>query len=58
MKSKEAFSKMSKEQTLHLIVYMMFVKNISLEELTALIKDKEREIVIAVGEHLNKGLGG
>lgn len=54
--SLEAFEKMSKEQVIQLIVWQMFKKHISLDELTEKIKLKEREIVKNVNEHLMKTL--
>jgi len=56
MNGKEAFDKMSKEQTMHLIIWQMFQKKISLEELTKLIKEKEKEICQSVNKHLEKTL--
>ena len=47
---------LTKEQVIHLIVYQMFEKHISLDELTMAIKTKEKEIVQRVTEHLNKTL--
>ena len=47
---------LSKEQVLHLIVYQMFEKHITLDELTTAIKTKEKEIIQKVNEHLSKTL--
>lgn len=50
----EAFDKLSKEQVIHLIIWQMFEKHISLKELTEAIKKDEKEIVRHVNEHLSK----
>ena len=47
---------LSKEQVLHLIVYQMFEKHITLDELTTAIKTKKKEIIQKVNEHLSKTL--
>ena len=52
----EAFSKLTKEQVIDLIIWQMFEKHISLDELTERIKLNEKDIVKAVNEHLNKTL--
>lgn len=54
MDSKEAFNRLTKEQVIHLIIWQMFTKQISLDELTKRIKEKELEIVEAVNQHLNE----
>lgn len=58
MDSKEAFSRLTKEQVIHLIIWQMFTKEISLEELTKRIKGKELEIVDTVNKHLNEVTNG
>ena len=52
----EAFNKLSKKQVIDLIIWQMFEKHISLDELTARIKLKEKDIVKSVNEHLAKTL--
>ncbi len=53
-KTQESFDKLTKEQVLHLIIWQMFKKQISLEDLAATIKERELEIVNAVNKHLNE----
>jgi len=52
----ERLENLTKEQVIHLIVYQMFEKHISLDELTTAIKTKEKEIVQKVNQHLNQML--
>ena len=55
--SNEAFDQLTKEQVIHLIIWQMFKKGISLEELTCEIKLREKEIVERVNAHFQKELG-
>jgi len=48
----EAFDKLSKDQVIHLIIWQMYRKEISLEELTMVIEEKRTEIVQAVNDHM------
>lgn len=52
----EAFMKLSKKQVIDLIIWQMFEKHISINELTERIKSKEKDVVKAVNEHLTKTL--
>ena len=54
MGTKESLAIMTKEQVIHSIVYAMFQKKISLEELTKVIREKEKDIIIAVEKHLSE----
>lgn len=58
LKANEAFKKLTKPQVIDLIIWQMFEKHISLDELTVRIKEKEKDIVHNVNEHLNKTLNG
>lgn len=50
----EAIKRLSKDQVLHLVIFLMFEKRISLAELTLAIRTKESEIAEAVQAHLNR----
>jgi len=52
----EAFRKLNKDQVIHLIIWQMFEKGISLDELTQAIKIKEKEIIQKVNKHLSEDL--
>lgn len=56
MDQQEAFKKLSKDQTIHLIIWQMFQKEISLDELTEQIRLKEKEIVEKVNDHFQNEL--
>jgi len=56
MNGTEAFKQLTKDQVIHLIIWQMFEKKISLEELTAEIKEKEKEIIKNVNKHLIENL--
>lgn len=56
MDQQEAFKKLSKDQVIHLIIWQMFQKEISLDELTEQIKLKEKEIVEKVNDQFQKEL--
>jgi len=56
MDQQEAFKKLSKDQVIHLIIWQMFQKEISLDELTEQIKLKEKEIVEKVNDHFQNEL--
>lgn len=57
MEGKEAFDKLNKAQVIDLIIWQMFAKTISLEELTVRIREKEKEVISQVNEHLRKTMG-
>jgi hypothetical protein len=45
-----------KEKVIHYIVYVMFINNISLEELVRTIKEKELDIIEMVNKRIEKRL--
>ncbi len=57
MNEKEAFNRLSKAQVIDLIIWQMFAKSISLEELTVRIQEAEKDVIRHVNEHLTKHLG-
>ena len=54
MNTKEALATLTKAQVIDLIIWQMFEKQISLDELTKRIKEKELEIVDAVNAHFKE----
>ena len=56
MKAEKALNRLSKAQVIDLIIWQMFVKKISLEELTERIKEEEAAIIKRVDEHLASNL--
>jgi hypothetical protein len=51
---KETLGQMSKEQVIHSIIYAMFEKNISLDELTKVIKEKEAQIIESINHYFKQ----
>jgi len=50
----DAFDRLTKEQVTDLIIWQMFRKSISLEELTKRIKGREAEVIAHVNEYLRR----
>jgi hypothetical protein len=56
MDPKKALEGLRKAQVIDLIIWQMFAKGITLVELTARIKEKEKEVIDAVNDFLAETL--